>query len=415
VKCWGSNQRGQLGPAVAGELHAPGADTRLRGHAVDAIAAGNDHTCAILAGGALRCWGRNDSGQLGLGDAVNRGDQPAQLGDALPTVDVGGAAVTAVAAGAAHTCAVLDGGEVKCWGEGIYGQLGLGRLESHAAPTVAVALPAAAASVVAGAEFSCALLTDGRVTCWGAGERGALGLGDRLGRVEPDGTVKLGATAIAIAAGDHHACALLASHALACWGANDRGQLGLGDTQDRSQPATVALTGSAGVIAVGARLDSTCVLRDGGQVTCWGANDRGQLGLGDAEDRAAPAASVALGTARRASALSVGGAFACALLDTAQAKCWGDNVTSQLGAALRGPAYGDGPSETGDFLPVAFQGGGRSVRAIASGRAHTCAILDTGDVRCWGDNGEGQLGAGDANAHALLLDPTGVVDLGAAP
>jgi hypothetical protein len=176
------------------------------------------------------------------------------------------------------------------------------------------------------------------------------------------------------------------------------------------------------VIAVGARLDSTCVLRDDGQITCWGANDRGQLGLGDAEDRPAPAASVALGgvgvgvgSARRASALSVGGAFACALLDTAQAKCWGDNVTSQLGAALRGPAYGDGPGETGDFLPVAYQGGGRSVRALASGRAHTCAILDTGDARCWGDNAAGQLGVGDTSPHALLLAPTGAVDLGRAP
>ena len=103
------------------------------------------------------------------------------------------------------------------------------------------------------------------------------------------------------------------------------------------------------------------------------------------------------------------------MLDTAQAKCWGDNRAKQLGAPILAPAYGDDPNETGDFLPEAAQGGGRSLRGIAAGRAHACAILDTDDVRCWGDNGFGQLGAGDAEAHAALLHPTGVVDLGRSP
>jgi alpha-tubulin suppressor-like RCC1 family protein len=110
----------------------------------------------------------------------------------------------------------------------------------------------------------------------------------------------------------------------------------------------------------------------------------------------------------------VGGAFACALLDSAQAKCWGDNRAMQLGAPITAPAYGDGPNETGDFLPEVAPGGGRSLRAIATGRAHACAILDTGDVRCWGDNGDGQLGAGDTDSHSPLIHPTGVVDLGGA-
>jgi alpha-tubulin suppressor-like RCC1 family protein len=155
------------------------------------------------------------------------------------------------------------------------------------------------------------------------------------------------------------------------------------------------------------------VLLDGGAVKCWGANDHGQLGLGDAVARAAPqAGAVALGAGRGASALAVGGAFACALLDTSQAKCWGDNSVMQLGAPIGGPAYGDDPNETGDFLPEAVQGGGRSLRGIVAGRAHACAILDTNDVRCWGDNGYGQLGAGDGDTHSALVDPTGVVDLG---
>jgi alpha-tubulin suppressor-like RCC1 family protein len=153
-----------------------------------------------------------------------------------------------------------------------------------------------------------------------------------------------------------------------------------------------------------------------GAVQGWGANHRGQLGLGDDLARPAPpSGAVALGSRRSASALAVGGAFACALLDTSQAKCWGDNRAMQLGALIEAPAYGDDPNETGDFLPEAPQGGGRSLRGIVAGRAHACAVLDTGDVRCWGDNALGQLGVGDSERHSALIQPTGVVDLGRAP
>jgi alpha-tubulin suppressor-like RCC1 family protein len=154
------------------------------------------------------------------------------------------------------------------------------------------------------------------------------------------------------------------------------------------------------------------LLQDKG-IICWGGNDRGQLGLGDLQSRATPAAAlIDLGTGRSALDLTVGGGFACALLDTMQAKCWGENGTYQLGALLKGPAYGDQPNEMGDFLAAALQGGGRSVRDIVAGRAHACAILDTRDVRCWGDNSHGQLGAGDAQPHSVFLAPNSVVDLG---
>jgi alpha-tubulin suppressor-like RCC1 family protein len=415
VKCWGSDQLGQLGPGVAGDVHAPGADLRLRGRAVLELGAGDDHTCAVLDGGAVKCWGRNDAGQLGLGDLENRGDGPGQMGDNLPAVSLDGPAI-AVAAGAAHTCAVTDDGAVRCWGAGDAGQLGTGSEVGALAPPVsAIALPGPALSVAAGADASCALLASGDVVCWGAGGRGQLGSGDLAGRAAPAGRVSLPAKATALAAGAHHVCALLASGRIACWGANDSGQLGLGDAADRSHPA-VADTGPLVVRTVAAGGDTTCVLLEGGAVTCFGANDRGQLGLGDAVARQTPPpAAVALGSGRSASGLAVGGAFACAVLDTSQAKCWGDNQTAELGTLSTAPACGDGPDEMGDFLPEASQGGGRSVRGVVAGRAHTCAILDTSDVRCWGDNSYGQLGAGDADAHSALVAPTGVVDLGASP
>ena len=413
IKCWGSNQLGQLGPGVTGDVHAPGDDLALRGRAVAALAAGDDHTCALLEDGAVKCWGRNDAGQLGTGDLVNRGDGPGQLGDALLAVSLGAPAI-AVAAGAAHTCAVTNDGAVRCWGAGDAGQLGTGNDASALAPPApAIALPGPAISVAAAADASCALLASGDVACWGAGGRGQLGSGDLTGRAAPAGVVSLPAKATALAAGAHHVCALLASGRIACWGANDSGQLGLGDTMDRSRPSLLD-AGAARVVAAGG--DTTCALVAGGAVLCWGANDRGQLGLGDAVARSAPpAGAVALGSGRTASAFAVGGAFACAVLDTSQAKCWGDNQAAELGTLSTAPASGDGPDEMGDFLPETSQGGGRSVLGVAAGRAHACAILDTSDVRCWGDNTYGQLGAGDAGAHAVLVAPTGVVDLGRSP
>jgi alpha-tubulin suppressor-like RCC1 family protein len=415
VECWGSDQKGQLGPqAAGGDWHVPGPDVRVHGSPVVDIAAGGNHTCAILTGGGVKCWGRNAEGQLGAGDTTNRGDRPDQMGDNLLAVALDMRA-TAVAAGATHTCAVLAGGAVECWGGGDAGQLGQGTASSLATPSPPVALPAAATAIAAGDDFSCALLTDGRVFCWGGGARGQLGSGDVISRAAPGSPVALPRKARAIVTGSSHACAVLENQTLACWGANDAGQLGVGDTQDRPRPALVAL-GSNRVLAVATRVDSTCVLLDDHGVTCWGRNARGQLGAGDAMDRdAPPPAPIDLGSGRKASSLAVGGAFACAVLDTKQAKCWGDNQTNQLGAPLRGPAYGDELDEMGDFLAAAVQGGGRQVRALAAGRAHACAILDTGDLRCWGDNGDGQLGTGDAAAHSLFLAPTGIVDLGGGP
>jgi len=412
TKCWGSNQQGQLDPKIAGDRYAPGPDLRVRGRAVRALAAGDDHTCAVLQGGALKCWGRDDAGQLGLGDLTNRGDRPGQLGDALPAVSLGGPAV-AVAAGATHTCAVTDDGAVRCWGAGAAGQLGQGSAAGQLVPpSAAVVLSEAATSVVAGADYSCALLASGQAACWGDGARGQLGTGERTSRAAPAGEISFGAKATALAAGARHACALLADGKLACWGANEQGQLGLGDTDDRTRPTGVDI-GSGRPLAIAAGGNTTCVVLDGGALRCWGANDTGQLGQGDALARTAPPpAAVALGSGRSAGGLAVGGGFACALLDTSQAKCWGDNRVQQLGALLAAPAYGDGPNELGDFLPEAPQGGGRSLRGLVAGRAHACAILDTDDVRCWGDNAYGQLGAGDAELHTALIHPTGVVDLG---
>jgi len=415
VKCWGSDADGLLGPPIdmAGDRLAPGPDARWFGRPVSALAAGDDHTCAIFDSGALACWGRNQAGQLGLGDTVDRGSQPDQLGSSLPDVDLGGASAIAVAAGAAHTCAVTDGGDVRCWGDNGYGQLGTGDQVALTRPPVTpVALGTQASAAAAGAGFSCALSTTGQVACWGDNAHGQLGAGDATPRSAPAPAVRLPAKAIAIAAGDDHACALLADGRIACWGANAHGQLGVGDTEDRNTPTLTAAVSWSSAAAIAARADETCLVTRAGSVVCWGDNTYGQLGLGDVADRSTPGGPIDLGSARTAALVSTGGGFTCARLDGAAVKCWGDNRDAALGAALTGPAYGDEPNEMGDSLPTVFQGGGRSVRSVTAGRAHVCVVLDTGDVRCWGDNRYGQLGVGDAAAHSWYSQPTGIVDLG---
>jgi alpha-tubulin suppressor-like RCC1 family protein len=135
IKCWGANTHGELGIGVAapawgdqrGEMgdDLPFVDLGTRRTAV-AVAAGLGHTCAILDGGALKCWGLNDDGQLGLDSTADRGSDPADMGDHLRAVDLGtGRRALAVAAGAHHTCAVLDNYALKCWGLNADGELGL--------------------------------------------------------------------------------------------------------------------------------------------------------------------------------------------------------------------------------------------------------------------------------------------------
>jgi len=260
VKCWGYDNYGQLGLGDtnprgdgAGEVGDDLAPLNLgTGKAILFITAGKNHTCALLNGGSVKCWGFNKSGQLGLGDTNDRGDEPGEMGDALPLLDLGtGKTATAISAGAYHTCVLLDDGSVKCWGYNGAGQLGLGDLDwrgdgpgemGDALPTVNLGTGKTAAAIAAGASHTCVLLNDGSVKCWGYNDYGQLGLGNQNERGDGPGemgdalpTVNLGTgkTATAIAAGYAHTCALLNDGSVKCWGRNDSGQLGLGDTDDR--------------------------------------------------------------------------------------------------------------------------------------------------------------------------------------
>lgn len=240
LKCWGLNDQGQLGQGTtdslgdaATEMGAglPAIDLGA-GHTAVAVAVGDAHTCALLEDHTVRCWGEASRGRLGRPLAAPVGDEPGELGDALTAVDLGtGQTATALTAAGEHTCALLADGRVKCWGSGPFGQLGTGDLQPRgddpgemgdALRAVPLARPAVAIST--GTLHTCALLDDGRVSCWG--------YGGARGGVADFGIVPLGAghAAIALSAGGGHTCAILDDHTLKCWGAGGFGQLGQGST-----------------------------------------------------------------------------------------------------------------------------------------------------------------------------------------
>jgi alpha-tubulin suppressor-like RCC1 family protein len=412
-------------PAGADGNEAPGAPERFR-----ALTAGAAHTCALRSDGAVRCWGGNIFGRLGLGDAANRGDDPGEMGAALPTVNLGpGRTATAIAAGAAHTCAILDTGQVKCWGYDFYGQLGIGATDHRgddpgemgaALPTVDLGTGRTATAIAAGLRHTCAILDTDQVKCWGNNNAGQLGLGDttdrgdgpsEMGDALPAVPLGTGRTATAITAGDLHTCALLDNGQLKCWGDGGNGRLGLGDDVTRGDgpgemgdalPAVPLGTGRTAT-AVTAGSAHTCALLDNAQVKCWGANGSGQLGQGDTFDYGSGPLTVgdflspvSLGSGRTATAVTADFAHTCALLDDQTVKCWGENGSGQLGQGDPDDR-GDQSGEMGDALDPIADGNGRTAIAVTTSGQHTCALLDNSRLKCWGGNFAGRLGLGDVN------------------
>ncbi len=407
-------------PASAGPGVHPGGDW------ID-LAAGRDHTCALSAQGQVFCWGNNFSGELGYGDTMDRGNQAADMGNNLPAVDLGtGRTATALAAGNAHTCALLDDRTVKCWGANLSGQLGYGDTFARGddpnemgddLPVVELGTGRTARGLAVGSTHSCALLDDATVKCWGSGGFGRLGQGntatigdmaDEMGDNLAPINLGAGRSVAALSAGEAHTCAILDNDVLKCWGRNAVGQLGLGDTTHRGDGANemgdslpaVSLGDGRTATAVSAGQVHTCALLDNAEVKCWGEGAEGRLGYSSTFDRGDNAnemgfnlPNVPLGTDVSVVAIATGNRHSCARLADGNLKCWGENGNGQLGQSDTNDR-GDNALEMQDFLLPIMLGTDRSVTAVGAGDEHTCAILDDNSLRCWGKNSQGQLGLG---------------------
>ncbi|MEM9192190.1 MAG: hypothetical protein AAGF12_23660 [Myxococcota bacterium] len=284
--CWGGNRTGQLGLGDNIGRDEP-AELTAPMEMWDELDAGGFHTCASTRLGSLYCWGVGDDGQLGQGD---------RDGSTTPrSVDLPN--VSALCTGYAHTCAVSDG-DVFCFGFNVNGELGRATettcdrgggqvIPCSLTPIAANTEGRRFASLACGDFHTCGLTEDGEVWCWGGNGNGNLGRGDIEGanfRPEP---VNGGFRFTQLSSGRSHNCAVRDDGAILCWGRNDEGELGLGDTLTRTEPTIVPSSLEWRDVALGER--HSCAIDSGDRIFCWGMNSEGQLGQGDIENRSSPA------------------------------------------------------------------------------------------------------------------------------
>ncbi len=343
------------------------------------LAAGFDHTCRLLEGGAVRCWGGNDQGQLG------DGTDTARIGPVAVRVE--GVSFAALSAGHKRTCAIAGDGRLFCWGVDTKRIPGQPMGPSRHAPVVEIE-GRTFASVSVGTQHACALTEAGEAFCWGRNHAGELGNGTTESSGQPV-PVSGGHTFTEVVVGGDHSCGLTGEGAVFCWGSNDFGELGVPDRQG-SSPEPVRVQTDVGFDDIEAGLNRTCALTADGAAWCWGSNGHGALGDGTDEPRKAP---TAVSGELRFTALALGNMHTCGLTEAGAAHCWGFNGFGELG---------DGTTDARS-VPTAVSGE-HVFTDIAAGGYHTCGITEgMAGPLCWGRDPS----AGLAGAEAVrILVPT---------
>ncbi len=392
------------------------------------------HFCALLGPRSIRCWGNGGVGQLGRDSIDNIGDDEsvASVGDVALGLDV-----VQIAMGGTHSCVLTKQGAVRCWGLNSDGQLGRGDTVSvgdgigpSTANSVNVDLGGPAMQITLGAWHSCARMATGAVRCWGRGTEGQLGYGNpfNLGNSSTNlpaqnGDIMLGDTAVTVAAGNTHVCALLSGGGVRCWGDNSQGQLGypfalnVGDGNS-SWPlpasAPVLPLGPEAVAEIRGGIGHTCVRNISGTVRCWGANSDGQLGDGTNSDIGGVmgrslGGQVGLVTLPEpAISLAVGARHTCALLGDRTVHCWGFARFGQTGYETAIPRNTPGGA-------VELQAMYR-VSSIGTVGIATCAVSEVGPsysshaISCWGLGDSGALGTGTVENVGDVPDTMPPVD-----
>lgn len=318
MQCWGDNSHGQVGDASWTPRFAP---TNVSGltSGVTAIGAASLNTCAVLATGAVKCWGYNLNGQLGDGTNNDRN---------VPTPVVGAeSGATQVSVGAYQACALFATGGVKCWGANTNGGVGDNTKTPRYSATQVTGLTTGVTAIAVGANHACALVAGG-VKCWGNNLNGAVGDGTITDRWVPTPVSNLSSGVTAISAGSNHTCAVLKTGALVCWGSNSSGQLGDYTKNSRAVPTQVFGLAS-GVASVNGGVEHTCAVQTSGGVLCWGLNTYGAVGDGSTATRLAPTAVYGLSSG--AAMVAAGAYHSCAWLTNGKAMCWGDNWYGAIG------------------------------------------------------------------------------------
>ena len=396
VYCWGSGYTLGNGTSVGSAIPVPvNASGVLAGKIVTSVSVGSNFACA-LASGSVFCWGEGGSGQLG---------NSASLTSLVPvavntTGALSGKTVTGISAGEAHVCAVASG-QAFCWGFNGQGQLGNGNNVAASAPVavdVTGILAGKNVSSISSGGYSTCAITNNSATCWGAGNLGQLGIGIQANSNVPMSVLSTGSLQdklfTQIDVGQNHVCAL-ASGAVFCWGYNQWGQLGNNSRNNSSTPVAVTATGVlAGKVATSISTGGshTCAVASGAAY-CWGNNGSGELGDGSRAISLVPvtvdSTLVKTGSTYE---VTVGMNHSCALTAGA-ANCWGSNGNGQLG----NNAFDSSNTPTSVTTKGVLDG--KSITDIASGTQHTCVVAN-GAAYCWGNGDYGALGNGDARSYS---------------
>jgi alpha-tubulin suppressor-like RCC1 family protein len=373
---------------------------------VVSVAGGYDFTCAVLSDETVSCWGTNHRGQSGTPPNLAQDDI------LVPTRVPGLTGVDKVVTGYAHACALMKDRTVKCWGSNGYGQLGLGTKDTqpHPLPETVPGLSNITSLAAGGGDTShmCAVAGGGNIWCWGANDYGQLGVGtygSTAGRLSPTQVCWTGSistsscnvltSATSVAAGDFHTCVRLLSGAVVCFGSNGSGELGqVADGQAHPNPLTVGgvNAGFTSATPVAAGESNSCAVLTDNTVKCWGRNTKGQLANGTNTSSGTPtficnpSAGSCSGTNMQVVAIALGETHSC-MVSAGAVRCSGYHNNGALG----------------DGTPSLYQTNVASAIAVPSGAVgvmagsyHSCALLNDGSLRCWGWNGNSQLGAPDA-------------------
>ena len=352
----------------------------------------------IIAGGYLHsCALQVSTGKVKCSGLNEYG----QLGDGTTTsqtlaTQVSGmtSGITAIASGSSRGCALTSSGGVKCWGQNIYGGVGNGNTLNQFSPISVSGLTSGVVAVNGGTAYhTCALLSNGSIKCWGFNGYGQLGDGTTTDRYTPVTVSNAPTGVVAIGAGSSHTCTLNSSGGVQCWGGNYSGQLGDGTTVQSTSPVQVSGL-SSGVKQLAVGADHTCVLTTGNGVKCWGYNSHGELGDSSNTNRTAPVDVTGLTSG--VASIGSGSFHTCAVLESGAVKCWGSNGSGRLG---------DGTTTTRN-TPVSVSGLTSGIASVTGGDAHSCAVTSTNSVKCWGDNSQGALGDGTTTNRSTPVDIT---------
>jgi alpha-tubulin suppressor-like RCC1 family protein len=384
----------------------------------------SSNSCAVVAGGQVRCWGENLEGQVGDGTAgVDRHTATTVL-NANGTPLTGAASVSV---GSEFACARMTNKQVRCWGRNHAGQLGNGTEDASMRAVVVrngsnTAALTNVTQISVGGSHVCARRTDGGVRCWGGDALGQLGNGNGYGgssalpvpvsNVAGDGNLT---GVVQVTSAVQHSCARLSNGQVRCWGADYQGQIGSSAAFNtiHSRPAAVLQVDGTGNLGgatnISAGGHTTCAVLGSGQARCWGDGSKGELGEHNDEDRGLPVVVQHPGAdldshldntaLTGASAVSVGWDHVCFRMTNGQLRCGGGNNQGQLGD----PALSAG----GEWVPMSVRNASNTgvisgVTHVAAGIGHTCARVNTGAAFCWGDDSSGQVGNGAGVADADL-------------